>query len=412
MVAMRNWSGTHEFRGSLVAASTLDAVRRGVAGSASVRPLGTRHSFNDIADTDGTLVSVLDLPAEIALADDVVMLGGGTRYGDLAAWLDERGLALHNLGSLPHISVAGAISTGTHGSGLGNGSLSTAVRSLTFVGPDGGLRTELSGSPDFPGSVVSLGRLGPIVRAGLAVEPSFQVRQDVYLGVAWQDLLADPLGVLGAGYSVSVFTDWMGERLKQVWVKSRLDGDSPDTPVERFGVRPAGEQVKITDSAEDNTTVQGSAGSWAWRLPHFRLDATPSEGHEIQTEFLVPLTDAADALRAMREIGPRIRSEVVVGELRTVAADDLWLSPAYGRDSLAIHVTWTDHVDAVADLVPLVRDALAPFGARPHWGKVHAMGAERIAPLYPRFDDALALFARRDPTGKFRNVHTDLVLGG
>ena len=412
MTGMRTWSGTYEFHGSLVAARTIDEVRRVVAASASVRPIGTRHSFTDLADNEATLVSVVDIPADITLDADVVTLGGGTRYGDLATWLEDRGLALHNMGSLPHISVAGAISTGTHGSGLRNGSLSTAVRSLTFVGPDGDLRTEAAGSDDFPGSVVALGRLGPIVRIGLAVEPSYQVRQDVYLGVPWADLLADPLAVLGAGYSVSVFTDWTGDTVQQVWVKNRLDGDAVDEPVERFGVRPADRQVRIVDTAEDNTTLQGAAGPWAWRLPHFRLDATPSDGREIQTEYFVPIGAAGDALRAVRELGPRIGERLLVTELRTIAADDLWLSPAYGRDSLAIHFTWTDDVAAVDALVPLIRDALAPFAARPHWGKVHAMTAETIAPLYPRLDDALALFHRIDPDATFANAHTRRVLGG
>ena len=409
---MRNWSGTYEFRGTLVAPATIDEARAAVAASDSLRPLGSRHSFTDIADSDGTLLSVLDLPADIELDGDVVTLGGGVRYGELAAWLEQRGRALHNMGSLPHISVAGAVSTGTHGSGLRNGSLSTAVRTVTTIGPDGDLRTVAAGDPDFAGSVVGLGRLGPIVRIGLVVEPSYLVRQDVYLGLGWDDLLADPLGVLGAGYSVSVFTDWAGDTVQQVWVKSRLDDGAPDGPVERFGLLPAPEQVKIIEAAGDNTTLQGSAGPWAWRLPHFRLDATPSDGEEIQTEFFVPLEAAADALRAVRALGPRIHDRLLVSELRTIAADNLWLSPAYGRPSLAIHFTWTDDVAAVEALVPLVRDALAPFAARPHWGKVHAMSAETIAPLYPRFHDAVDLFRRVDPSGKFRNAHTDRVLGG
>ena len=408
---MRNWSGTYEFHGDLVAPTTIDEARAAVSASERLRPLGTRHSFTDIADTDGTLLSVLGIPGDIVLDADVVTLGGGVRYGELAAWLEERGRALHNMGSLPHISVAGAVSTGTHGSGVGNGSLSTAVRSVTTIGPDGELHTYAAGSPDFPGSVVSLGRLGPIVRIGLAVEPSYSVRQDVYLGLGWDELLADPLAVLGAAYSVSVFTDWTGDTVQQVWVKSRVATGAADEAVERFGLTPAREQVKIIETAGDNTTLQGSAGPWAWRLPHFRLDATPSDGEEIQTEFFVPLETAADALRAVRDLGPRIHDQLLVSELRTIAADDLWLSPAYGRDSLAIHFTWTNDVAAVDSLVPLVRDALAPFAARPHWGKVHAMSADTIAPLYPRFHDALELFHRADPAGKFRNAHTDRVLG-
>jgi len=346
-----------------------------------------------------------------------VTVGAGTRYGELAGWLAGRGWALHNLGSLPHISVGGATATGTHGSGDTNGSLSTAVRGLEIVGPDGALRTLRAGDPELDGSVIALGALGVVVRVTLAVEPAYRVRQDSYRGVPWDALLADVPAVTGAGYSVSVFTNWVDDTVEQVWVKRRVgadgsdaaaDGDVPDL----LGVPASGlAQPLIVPTDEVNTTLHLTAGPWNERLPHFRFDATPSVGDEIQTEYFVDRADAADALRAVRAIAPEFVDALVVTELRTVAADDLWLSPAYGRDSLAIHFTWRNDQPRVLAALPAIEAALAPFGARPHWGKVHGLDAATLAERYPRFDDARELVARRDPRGVFRNAALDRVLG-
>jgi xylitol oxidase len=315
------------------------------------------------------------------------------------------------MGSLPHISVGGAISTGTHGSGNQNGNLATAVRALTFVAADGSIREVRQGDDDFPGSVVGLGALGVLVRVTLAIEPTYLVRQDVYHGLAWDDLLADVPAVTGAGYSVSVFTDWAGDRLGQVWVKQRVEGPDEPVPDEWFGAhRETSGRAQIIESAEDNTTQLGVAGAWSERLPHFRLDATPSQGNEIQTEYFVAAADAADALRAVRPLGDRIRPHLLITELRTIAADTLWLSPAAERDSLAIHFTWQNTPDAVRQVLPDIEAALRPFQPRPHWGKLHTMTAADIAPQYPRMDAMLDLIARLDPTAKFRSAHLDRVL--
>jgi len=415
-----NWAGNHDITGrTLVEARTVEDVQRAVADADRVRPLGTQHSFNDLPDTPGTLVTVTSIPAEPVLDDAArtVTVGAGTRYGELAGWLAGRGWALHNLGSLPHISVGGATATGTHGSGDTNGSLSTAVRGLEIVGPDGALRTLRAGDPELDGSVIALGALGVVVRVTLAVEPAYRVRQDSYRGVPWDALLADVPAVTGAGYSVSVFTNWVDDTVEQVWVKRRVgadgsdaaaDGDVPDL----LGVPASGlAQPLIVPTDEVNTTLHLTAGPWNERLPHFRFDATPSVGDEIQTEYFVDRADAADALRAVRAIAPEFVDALVVTELRTVAADDLWLSPAYGRDSLAIHFTWRNDQPRVLAALPAIEAALAPFGARPHWGKVHGLDAATLAERYPRFDDARELVARRDPRGVFRNAALDRVLG-
>jgi xylitol oxidase len=416
MTALENWSGSYTFTAPrLVDARSIDEARAAVAGSSRVRALGTRHSFNDLADTDGTLVSVTSVPADPVLDDAArtVTVGAGTRYGELAAWLDARGWALHNLGSLPHISIGGAVAPGTHGSGDGNGSLSTAVRGLELVGPDGKLRSLAADDPELAGSVVALGALGVVVRVTLSVEPGYTVRQDSYRGLAWDALLDDVPAVTGAGYSVSVFTDWVSPVIEQVWVKRRVVGPADaDAAPDLLGVPASGvERPLIVPSEEINTTPHVAPGPWHERLPHFRFDATPSVGDELHTEYFVARDDAADALRAVRALAPGFVGLLAVTELRTVAADDLWLSPAFGRDSLTIHFTWVNDLVAVRAALPAIERALAPFAARPHWGKVHGLTVAELALLYPRFDDARDLFARRDPAGVFRNAALDRLLG-
>lgn len=411
---MRNWSGTIEYGASAVEApSTIDEVQRLVARTPRIRALGTRHSFNDIADTEGVLVTTTEIAPDLALDQErrVVTVGAGTRYAAVATFLTEAGWALHNMGSLPHISVAGAISTGTHGSGDLNGNLSTAVRGLQFVGPDGELRWVRHGDADFPGSVVALGLLGVIVRVELAVEPSYLIRQDVYRGLPWATLLADVPAITSAAYSVSVFTDWVTDPIGQVWVKRRLADVDQEVPEELAGaLRDPRHDSQILPSEDDNTTQQGIVGAWSAHLPHFRIDSTPSNGDEIQTEYFVAREDAAAALAAVREHAHDIAPHLLITELRTIAADDLWLSPATGRDSLAIHFTWRNEPDAVVALTPAIEAALDPFAVRPHWGKVHTMPEAVVASRYPRFADFRALVHRVDPGGKFRGPAVDRLL--
>jgi xylitol oxidase len=411
---LATWAGTHTFTAPRLTEATSveqvqDAVRTRVG---RVRALGTRHSFNDLADTDGTLVTVTGIDPAPLLdeAARTVTVGGGTRYGVLAAWLEEHDWALHNMGSLPHISVAGATATGTHGSGVTLGNLSTAVRALEFVGADGELHTVTPDDPDFAGHVVHLGAIGVVTRVTLAIEPSYQVRQDIYADLPWEELLGDVEGVMRSGYSVSVFTHWATPTVEAVLRKTRLDrGSEPDLPRRWRGAELA-ERLTLIET-DGWTDAAGLPGPWLLRLPHFRLDRTPSAGDEIQSEYFVDRRQGAEALRAVRELGERIDPHLILSELRTMAADDLWLSGAEGRDTLAIHFTWKPHPDAVAGLLPDIERALAPFAARPHWGKWHRFDAERIAAVFPRAADARALFGRVDPEGVFRNPHLEGLWG-
>jgi xylitol oxidase len=399
------WARTHDFQApTLVEARSIDEVREVVAVGGPVRALGTRHSFHDLADSEGTLVTVTGIPADAALDESrrEVTVGAGTRYGVLARWLEDRGWALHNLGSLPHISIGGAIATGTHGSGHGNGSLATAVRGLEYVDASGALTEVRAGDPDFPALVVGLGAYGIVVRVTLAIEPSYRMRQDVYSGLPWETFLADPDAVTGSAYSTSVFTNW-GDDVGDVWRKARTEAAEP--PAEWLDARRRTETASLVGSTENLTEQLGIEGAWCDRLPHFRLDATPSNGDEIQSEYFVARSDAAAALNAVRQFADDIRPHLLVSELRTVRADDLLLSGAYGRDTLAIHFTWANHPGPVRDLLPRIEAALAPFGARPHWGKWHTMDAAAVAAVFPRLADARAVFDRLDPDARFANAH-------
>lgn len=400
-----NWAGNIAYSAREIARPrTVEALRELVAERPLVRALGSRHSFNELADGTGTLVSLEELPAEITVTGQQVSVPAGMRYGVVAEYLQERGLALPNLASLPHISVAGAVATGTHGSGDGNGCLSTAVAGLELVTSSGGLRQVWRGDPEFAGSVVALGALGVVTRVTLDVRPTFDIRQVVYLPVPWDVVLSSLDEVMSSAYSVSVFTDWTGD--VQVWLKS-----TGEPPADLFGAKPADGPVHMLpgESVAAVTEQGGTPGPWLDRLPHFRLGHKPSAGAELQTEYLVPRGAAREALTRVRAMGERIAPLLQITELRSVAADNLWLSGAYGEDVLGIHFTWRLDPAGVGALLPDIEAALLPLGARPHWGKVFDTGD--LTARYPRWADFAELRAHHDPHGKFTNPFLDRLFG-
>jgi alditol oxidase len=407
-VAETNWAGTHAYRARAIhRPATLDELRALLAAAPQIRVLGSRHSFTDIADSDA-LVSLEGLAGDVAFdrVAGTVSAGAAVRYGELAEALHAEGLALGNLASLPHISVAGAVATATHGSGDRSGNLATAVAALELVTSAGEVVRRARGDADFDGLVVGLGALGAVTRVVLDVEPAYDVRQRVYEGLAWDALHAHFDAVTTAGDSVSVFTRW-GATTDQVWVKSRLDPSAPERiRPDLFGARAATvERHPILGLDPVNCTPQlGVPGRWSDRLPHFRMGFTPSAGEEIQSEYVVAREDGPAAVEAVRAIAPQVAPVLQVSEIRTIAADRLWLSPQYGQDTVAIHFTWTRAPDAVAAAVDAVEAALEPFAARPHWGKAFHLGAAAIAARYERLADFRALAARLDPRGAFRNA--------
>jgi alditol oxidase len=401
-----NWSGNYRYHArALHRPSTLEQVQEIVGSRPRIRVLGSRHSFTGFADS-AELLSLDKLPLDLVVdrTARTASFNPALRYGELAGRLGAEGLAVANLASLPHISVAGAVASATHGSGDRNGNLATSVAALTLVRSDGSVLSASRGEPDFNGLVVGLGATGAVTRITLDLEPSFEVRQRVFEGLSWEALFEHFDEITASAYSVSAFTRW-NEEVDQVWLKSRVT-EAPETvPEDLFGaVAATVDRHPIPGLDPVNCTPQlGVPGSWSERLPHFRMGFTPSSGEEIQSEYLVPRSRAIGAINAVRRLSGIVRPLVQVSEIRTIAADQLWMSPEYGTDSVAIHFTWVPEGDAVERVLADVEDALAPFEARPHWGKLFLAEAAMIAPRYERFDDFAALLERTDPRGAFRN---------
>ncbi|WIX77563.1 FAD-binding protein [Amycolatopsis carbonis] len=408
--AAANWAGNLTYGArEVLTPRTLDEARELVASAEKIKALGSRHSFNDVADSPGGVqldLSGVSGSPSLDTRAATVTVGGSVRYGDLVAQLDEAGFALENLASLPHITVAGSVATGTHGSGERHPGLAAAVSALEVLTADGSLLTLTRGDADFAGVVVGVGALGAVTRLTLDLVPSFTVRQDVYDNLPWSAALTHFDEIQAAGYSVSLFTNWARDVVDQVWLKNR---GPVEVPASLFGAVPADGPRHPAHAAgvpAGNTTAQlGAPGPWYDRLPHFRLGFTPSVGAELQTEYFVPRAAAPAALEALRGVGHRIAPLLLVSEIRTIAADDLWLSPSSARDSVAIHFTWLPRQPEVEALLPTLESTLAPFAPRPHWGKL--FHGEALDLAYPRLADFRALAARLDPTGKFRNPFLD-----
>ncbi len=407
-----NWAGNRTYAAArLFEPTSIDDLRDIVRASRSMRVLGSRHSFNDIADTTGDLVSLARMPRIFALdeAAGTVTVDGGVRYGELCGPLDAAGFALHNLASLPHISVAGACATATHGSGDRSGNLATAVRALQMVTAAGEV-VSLSRDRDpdtFDGVVVGLGGLGVVTSLTLGLQPTFQMRQDLYENLPLGEVADKFDEITALADSVSLFTAWRGPTVEQVWLKRRvLAADGFEPPSHVFGATRATVPLHpVRHMPTDALTPQlGVPGPWHERMPHFRMDHTPSAGEELQTEYLMPRGHAAAALIALDRIRDRIAPLLLISEVRTVAADELWMSTAYGRASVAAHFTWQPDWESVREVLPVIEDALAPFEPRPHWGKLFTMPPDAIRSAYPRLPAFVGLLERYDPDGTFRNA--------
>lgn len=406
-----NWAGNITYQpDEITVPASLDALQRAVANTPHLRAIGTRHTFSDITDAP-VLVSLADLPGgvEFDSARRLALVPAGLTYATLGPTLHEAGFALPALASLPHISVAGAVATGTHGSGDAIGNLATPVRALHLITAEGDNVRIDAGHPDFRAMVVGLGAFGIVHALELALEPTFDVRQQVYEGASWDALEANLDAITGAATSVSLFTRY-GDSIEQVWLIDR-DTGAP-LPDSLFGATAATQPRHPTgDLPPDNVTPQLDApGPWHTRLPHFIPDAPPASGNEIQSEYLIPRQHAMAAIRAVRDIAPALAAVLMISEIRTIAADDLWLSPAHEQDVIGLHFTWHPRPDDILAVLPALEEALAPYDPRPHWGKLVARDHALIE-RYPRAAEVRSALDRWDPTGKFRNDWLRRVLG-
>lgn len=408
---LTNWAGNLEYgTDRLYSANSVEQVQNYVRKQSKLKVLGTRHCFNNIADSTDNLLSLRSMDEVVALDSEAhtVTVNAGMTYGQLCPYLDSKGFALHNLASLPHISVAGACSTATHGSGEKNGNLATAASALEMVTAAGEL-VELSRKRDgevFRGAVVGLGSLGVITKITLDIQPTYMMRQYVYENLPLPAVKEHFDAIESSGYSVSLFTDWQNQRINEVWIKSREEkGKAFDPTPEFFGAKRATRNLHpIAELSAENCTEQmGVPGPWYERLPHFRMGFTPSAGKELQSEYFVPRQHAVEAILAVERLRDQVSPHLMISEIRAIAADDLWMSPCYGQPCVTIHFTWKQDWAAVRNLLPVIEKELAPFSARPHWGKLFTTSPTTLKSIYEKLPDFVQLSNKYDPQGKFRN---------
>jgi alditol oxidase len=324
---------------------------------------------------------------------------------------------VHNMASLPQITVGGACATATHGSGDRNGNLATAVSALRLVTATGDvveLRRDEDGD-DFRAIVVGLGGFGVVTHLTLDIRPAYTVRQDIYENLPVSQLADKFDSIMALGYSVSLFTDWQGDHVNQLWIKRLIsEHETVVAEPELYGAQlSAVKRHPIPDkSAEICNDQLGAAGPWHERLPHFRVDGIGQEGTELQTEYFVARQHGPAALQTIHELGEHIAPIIRASEVRTVAADDAWMSSSYGSACVGLHFTWAGDWEAVRPRLPLIEERLRPFSPRPHWGKLFIMSAEEVQSRYPRMNDFRETMKRYDPNGKFRNAFLDEYIFG
>ncbi|MFD3003449.1 FAD-binding protein [Pontibacter toksunensis] len=405
-----NWAGNIAYSTDRVHfPASVEQVQKIVKECRHVKALGSRHSFNRIADNPANQLSLIHLNKVVSLDKNArtVTVEGGMRYGELAPYLHEQGYALPNLASLPHISIVGACATATHGSGVKNTNLATAVSALELVDAAGEV-VSLERKKDgdyFRGAVVNLGALGIVTKLTLDLQPAFQVKQVVYRNLPMGELEQHFMAVMSGAYSVSLFTTWQNKSINQVWMKhvgkSGPEGVNPDF----YGATLATQHMHPLEelSAEHATEQMGISGAWHERLPHFKMGFQPSAGEELQSEYFVPMEHGYEAMMAIEKLHEKITPYLFVSEIRAVAADDLWMSPFYKRACFAFHFTWRQEWSAVKKLLPLIEEVLDPFHALPHWGKLFTMAPAVLQSRLSKMPDFRELMGKHDPAGKFRN---------
>ncbi|MEA1785811.1 FAD-binding protein [Arenibacter sp. GZD96] len=406
----KNWAGNYSYRAeNLHEPTSVDEVQHLVRTLDQQKALGSTHCFNAIADSPKHQISTKKLNKVIALdaENKTLTVEAGARYGDFAEMLHQEGFALHNLASLPHISVAGACATATHGSGVTNGNLATAVVGIEMVRPDGDIVVLDKNHPHFNAVVVGLGAFGIITKVTLEIQPTYNVRQDVFLDLPLESVLVHFDEIMASGYSVSLFTDWMDTKISEVWIKRRMDGAVADLGHDFYGAKAATAHIHpiVSISAENCTDQMGIPGPWYDRLPHFKMGFMPSAGEELQSEYYIPREHAVAAIMAIEKMKAEIFPHILISEIRTIAADNFWMSPCYQQDCITIHTTWKQKTKEVLALLPKIEAALAPYQPKPHWGKLFTLDAKTLQSRYAKHSDFVALAKSYDPKKKFVNEY-------
>ncbi|MCB0838317.1 MAG: FAD-binding protein [Bacteroidetes bacterium] len=406
----KNWAGNLEYHAKLFhEPANIETVQAIIKESQKIRALGSKHCFNHIADSNFAQISSRSFNKLISIdsAKMTATIGAGAKYGEVVEELHNQGYAIHNLASLPHITIGGAIATSTHGSGIKLGNLGAPVIGMKFVNGKGEI-VNLSVEDDaetLNGVITHLGAFGLITELTLKIEPAFDVRQDIYLSLPVANLLENFNEIMGAGYSVSLFTDYQTDTVNQVWIKSRMDQGGFESGSEFYGAIPADRNVHpiIEISAENCTEQMGNPGPWYDRLPHFKMNFTPSNGVELQAEYFVPLEHGAEAYQEISKLKDLIKPYLMISEIRTIAANEQWMSPFYKQDSVAFHFTLEQDWEGVKGILPEIEKALTPFNVKPHWGKMFTLEPSVLQSRYANLNKFKEFVAEHDPEGKFRN---------
>lgn len=417
-ISRQNWSGHTPFRAARFhQPTTVAQVQELVRQAEQIHVIGARHSFSDLCDTPGELLSLANLDNTVTINHEqrTATVNAGITYGELCPQLQRAGYALHNLASLDHITVIGACMTATHGSGDTLGNLATAVAGLEMVTATGDLVT-LCRDKDgdhFNGVVVALGALGVVTKVTLDLQPTYQIQQESYEKLPLTQVDEHFDAIMGAGYSVSFFPTWQDEWVDSLLVKHRLVDDRPlAAPATFFGATHVIRERAADDWSDRYGTPKSIPGPWHERLPHFYFKDALLEGNELQSEYFVARQDAVAAMHAVARLGPQMTDILQVSEIRTMTADNLWLSMAYGQDTVGIHFNWHKKWAEIAPFLPILEKQLAPFQPRPHWGKLFALSSAQVQACYPRLADFRALARAYDPQGKFRNAFVEKYIGG
>ena len=231
------------------------------------------------------------------------------------------------------------------------------------------------------------------------------MRQYVYENLPFSELKQHFDAIMSSAYSVSLFTDWQKQRVNEVWLKSRIEeGKSLEAPQEFFGAKRATKDLHpIAELSAENCTPQmGVPGPWYERLPHFRMGFIPSAGKELQAEYFVPRRHAVEAILAVERLRDRVGPHLMISEIRTIADDNLWMSPCYKEPRVTIHFTLKPDLPAVRRLLPVIERELAAFDARPHWGKLFTFSPKKFHSTCQKLPEFIQFCKHYDLNGKFR----------
>ena len=430
----RNWAGTATATPARWAqprneAEIAAAVKAAAAAGLQVRALGSGHSFTPAAATDGLALD-LSLWTGITAADTrtgLVTVRSGTTLRALNAALAELGLAMANLGDIDAQTIAGALSTGTHGTGARLGGLATQVEALDLILADGSLVTcSASARPElFAAARVGLGALGVITAVTLRCEPSFTLAADERPMPV--ELVIEEFDSLVASNDHFEFYWFPYGRQALVKRNNRLAPGASAPAARMPGWRRFWEFEVMENAAFGTLCRLGRAAprfipslnrlssaalsARSYTDASYRVFITPRRVHFVESEYAVPRESLAGVLAELRRAVPRLAQPVMFPvEVRVAAADDIWLSTAHGRDTayVAIHQYIGLPYRAYFDMFESV---VAGVAARPHWGKLHSLDAGQLGPRYPRFDDFRRVRAEVDPEDRFGNPYLSRVLG-